>query len=219
MEVDKRVLEQGREHSSTLPVECHSQGTTELLSSGARQTQRLACSLIPVRIVWLRGYVLDKGHHTEGHWPFATSWELAFFQTCMNVGSGLGLAFVPVADLIYWTLWGLEAFSTDVHVCGGEESTYSSWLEICKIGGMWGETRRRELEQSITCWTCVTWQVGKRDLIQCYPSVLKMCWVPAQMFMEVHSFTRCLCSSWALSLCIVRLQHLVAFLGKSPVLQ
>lgn len=45
--------------------------------------------------------------HREGLWPLTTSGELAFYQTPMNAGSCLGLASVPLSDLVYWVLCGL----------------------------------------------------------------------------------------------------------------
>lgn len=47
-----------------------------------------------------------------------------------------------------------------------------------------------------------------------HPFAFKMCWVCTQTFTEARSFARSLCSSWALSLCIVSLQCLAIFRQK-----
>ena len=52
-------------------------------------------------------YAWQEALHGEGLWPLTTSGELAFYQISMNVGSCLGLAFLPFIDLIYRVLCGL----------------------------------------------------------------------------------------------------------------
>lgn len=101
--------------------------------------------------------------------------------------------------------WHSEVcWETSLRVCL-QWGTKQLWqyLEICKIWGQSREAQRRNwIRESLV--ECVLLDRLKEEAcFGFYPFAFETCWVCTQMFMEVHSSARSLCSSWALSLCIV----------------
>lgn len=105
MEVNKRVLEQGWKHfppcGMPQPGDC---GPVFLWSETDPETWMLPNSYEDCVVKGMCAW--QRASHREGLWPLTTSGERAFYQTSMNVGSCLGLASLPLSDLVYWVLCG-----------------------------------------------------------------------------------------------------------------
>lgn len=160
MQVDKRVLGQGCPQDSSLPAECHSQGTMKMCSSRLRETQRSGCFLFLQGLCAEGDVCLARSIAHRG--TLALDYErrtclLPELRDCAFLWNVL-----PLSCLVTWytghsaVCWTI---SIDVCVCSGEESRYGSWLEICKIWGQQVEVQRGNPIR-IAGWMCVTEQVG-----------------------------------------------------------